>query len=367
MLIKATDFPDLFLEDRPLLDVRAEVEFSKGAFPTAVNIPILNDAERKEIGIIYKEQGSAQAVAAGHEMVSGELKSCRIAEWMAFIESNPQACLYCFRGGQRSRIAAEWLLGRGIEVPLIEGGYKALRRFLIDGTARWADGPELFVVGGKTGTGKTRVLHQFTWHLDLEALASHRGSAFGKRITPQPTQVNFENLVAIELLKLDRARCDKLLVEDESVMIGRSKVPDPLFARMSNASIVVVEDGLQKRVNRIYDEYIIEQLSEYRDQANSPEAAFEAYAQYLLNSLHSISKRLGGSRYTRIRALMEDALDSQQRGDPELHKAWIAELLSHYYDPMYEYQLEKKGNRVRFSGSHEEITSWLTNQGFTAI
>jgi tRNA 2-selenouridine synthase len=367
MLIKAVDYPDLFLEDRPFLDVRAEVEFNKGAFPTAVNIPILNDAEREEIGIIYKQHGSAQAVSAGHKMVSGELKSCRIAQWEEFIRNNPQACLYCFRGGQRSTIAAEWLLESGIDIPRIEGGYKALRRFLIDGTSKWAAGPELYIVGGKTGTGKTRVLHRFKAHLDLEALASHRGSAFGKRLTPQPTQINFENLVAIALLKFNQSGCKQLLVEDESLMIGRSKLPDPLFAKMKNASMIVVDDVLQARVDRIYEEYIIEQWAEYQDQADSPDAAFEAYAGYLLSSLRGISKRLGGTRYKAMKRLMETALDEQQQGEPELHKAWIAELLTHYYDPMYAYQLEKKQHRIQFCGSHDEITDWLYHQGFVFV
>ena len=367
MLIEAKGFPELFLEDRPLLDVRAEVEFSKGAFPLSVNIPILNDSEREQIGIIYKQQGSAQAVSAGHEMVSGELKSSRIAQWEEFIRSNPQVCLYCFRGGQRSRIASEWLLESGIDIPRIEGGYKALRRFLIDGTGKWAATPELYVIGGKTGTGKTRVLQRFKAHLDLEALACHRGSAFGKRLTPQPTQINFENNLAVALLKLNQSQYTRLLVEDESHMIGRSKVPDPLFAKMNDAELIIVEDPLSERVNRIYAEYIIEQCLEYENHSQYQDDAFEMYAAYLLNSLKGISRRLGGTRYAAMRSLMESALREQQQGKPELHKEWITELLINYYDPMYEYQLEKKQQRIIFYGSHEEITDWLCQQGFASV
>jgi tRNA 2-selenouridine synthase len=292
------------------------------------------------------------------------LKSGRIVQWEEFIRNNPQACLYCFRGGQRSKIASEWLSAAGVDIPRIEGGYKALRRYLIDGIGRWTTAPEFIVLGGKTGTGKTRVLQRFKAHLDLEALANHRGSAFGKRLTPQPTQINFENLVAIALLKFNQSGSGQLLVEDESLMIGRSKLPDPLFAKMKSASMIVVEDALQERVDRIYEEYIIDQLAEYQEQAGSPDAAFETYAGYLLDSLRGISKRLGGTRYTAMKRLMETALNEQQQGKPELHKEWIAELLTNYYDPMYEYQLEKKQHRVQFCGSHDEILDWLCQHGF---
>lgn len=364
MLITAKDYPSLFLENRPLLDVRAEIEFSKGAFPAAVNIPILNDSERQQIGTIYKQQGSAVAISAGHKMVSGELKSCRIAQWQEFIRCNPDACLYCFRGGQRSKIASAWLAECGTEIPRIEGGYKALRRFLIAGTERWTAASELYVLGGKTGTGKTSVLGQFKAQLDLEAMACHRGSAFGKRLTPQPTQINFENILAIRLLQLDHSQCHRLLVEDESAMIGRSKVPDPLLDRMNAAELIIIEDTLAERVKRIYAEYILDQWLGYKNNAHSEDAAFEMYSHYLLNSLAGISKRLGGARYTAMKNLMETALQEQRIGTAELHKEWIAELLIHYYDPMYEYQLEKKQHRILFKGAPEEITAWLCQQGF---
>lgn len=364
MLIRAQDYPSLFLENRPLLDVRAEIEFGKGAFPTAVNLPLLNDSERQQIGIIYKQQGSAMAITAGHKMVSGDLKSCRIAQWQEFIRRNPDACLYCFRGGQRSKIATAWLAECGTEIPRIDGGYKALRRFLIAGTERWAAASELYIIGGKTGTGKTRLLHQFNAKVDLEAMACHRGSAFGKRLTPQPTQINFENLLAIRLLQLHHSQSQRLLVEDESALIGRLKVPDPLFARMNAAELIIIEATLAERVNRIHAEYIIDQWFEYKNNAQSEGAAFEMYSRYLLNSLHGISKRLGGTRYAALNSLMESALQQQQTGTAELHKEWIAELLINYYDPMYAYQLEKKQHRIMFKGTHEEIMDWLCQQGF---
>ncbi len=366
MLIGAKDYAQLFLEDRPLLDVRAEIEFRKGAFPTAVNIPILNDSEREQIGIIYKQHGSEQATEAGYQMVSGARKSERIEQWQEFINHHPGAYLYCFRGGQRSKIACEWLAASGLDVARIDGGYKAMRRFLIDGIEDWVAATGLYVLGGKTGTGKTRVLHRFEAQLDLEAMACHRGSAFGKRLIPQPTQINFENILAIRLLKLNHAKYRRLLVEDESNLIGRLKVPAPLFDKMNSAELIIIEDHLKDRVKRIYDEYITEQLAEYKNVHESEDTAFKLYSQSLLSSLQGIAKRLGGARYTALQKLMTEALNKQQQGQAELHKEWITELLTNYYDPMYAYQLESKKPRVIFSGSQEEIIEWLDASGLFA-
>lgn len=365
MLITAAEFPALFLEHRPLLDVRAEVEFNKGSFPAAVNFPILCDPEREKIGIIYKQNGSEAAVKAGYEMISGEVKETRLTQWQTFMQQHPDAALYCFRGGQRSTIAAQWLKESGFEIPKVDGGYKALRRFLIDGTVQWAEHPQLFVVGGKTGTGKTRVLQQFSAQLDLEGLAAHRGSAFGRRVTPQPNQIDFENALAIKLLKHKHKGFKQLLIEDESSLVGRLKVPSALFDRMSQADLFIIEKSLADRVQIIFEEYILEQLQDYQRISESDTQAFDDYAESLLGSLNRISRRLGGVRYKALNDIMETALKEQKDGKPELHKEWIAQLLSHYYDPMYEYQLEKKKHRIQFTGCHEEIITELSQRGFS--
>ena len=122
----------LFLDNIPLIDVRAEVEFSQGAFPSARNFPILNDEERRLVGICYKEDGPEAAEAYGFELVSGASREKRINQWLAFIKENPTAQLYCFRGGKRSQIATQWLSDAGKDVNRIAGGYKSLRRFLLN-------------------------------------------------------------------------------------------------------------------------------------------------------------------------------------------------------------------------------------------
>ena len=122
----------LFLDDTPFLDVRAEIEFEKGTFPTSHNLPILTTEEREQVGLAYQEQGHDEAVALGHELVHGEVRETRINAWREFISENDDAYLYCWRGGMRSALAREWLKDTGVEIPLIRGGYKALRSTLLD-------------------------------------------------------------------------------------------------------------------------------------------------------------------------------------------------------------------------------------------
>ena len=100
----SADYRDIFLNDRPLMDVRAPVEFLKGAFPQALNRPLMNDIERQKVGTCYKQQGQDAAIALGHQLVGGTVKAERIAAWAEFARANPDGYLYCFRGGLRSQI-----------------------------------------------------------------------------------------------------------------------------------------------------------------------------------------------------------------------------------------------------------------------
>ena len=115
----------------PLIDLRAPIEFTKGAFPSSVNIPILNDNQRAQVGIKYKNQGNNAAEKLGFNLLKNE-RNKRVHLWKKFINKNPTAYLYCMRGGKRSQIAKSWLNDEGISVPIIEGGYKALRNTAIE-------------------------------------------------------------------------------------------------------------------------------------------------------------------------------------------------------------------------------------------
>lgn len=170
-------YRQLFLNDTPLMDVRAPVEFSRGSFPNTVNAPLMNDEERHRVGICYKEKGQDEAIKLGHQLVSGDIKAERIAAWKRFALEHPEGYLFCFRGGLRSRLTQQWLKEAGVDYPLVKGGYKALRRFLIDTLDEVVRSATFHIISGRTGTGKTRVLHQLPNPVDLEDLANHRAPA----------------------------------------------------------------------------------------------------------------------------------------------------------------------------------------------
>ena len=157
------------------MDVRAPVEFAKGSFPLAINIPILDDHQRELIGTCYKEEGPEAAVTLGYRLATDDIRTQRLKAWQSFIRQQPKGYLFCFRGGQRSHITQQWLKESGYPYPLIKGGYKALRRFLIDELERSINEIPFIILSGKTGTGKTWLIQQLPYSIDLEGLANHRG------------------------------------------------------------------------------------------------------------------------------------------------------------------------------------------------
>lgn len=355
--IPVSAFADILRNKQPLLDVRAPGEFLRGALPSAQNIPLLNDDERKAIGTRYKEAGQEAAITLGNELVSGENKERRLQQWTSFATENPTAYLYCFRGGLRSRTVQQWLSTEGIDISVIEGGYKALRRFCLNTIEKFSKAEELIVVGGKTGSAKTHLIHEISNSIDLEGRAKHRGSAFGRRIQSQPNQINFENQLAVDILQLDPNRANKTFIEDESRAIGSLSVPITLHAQMSNSPLAIIEESFSSRVTTIVNDYIISNFEEFK--RKRPESAEEEFAEFLLSALSRIKRRLGDDSYTSIKDLMERALLTQDTQEStELHCAWISNLLKHYYDPMYEYQLAKKSHRIVFRGSKSEFLSW---------
>ncbi len=180
----------------------------------------MSDAERAQVGICYKQQGQDAAIKLGHQLVSGELKAQRLAQWAAFARQHPQGYLYCFRGGLRSQTVQRWLREEGIDYPLVIGGYKAMRRFLLEELERSLASASFVLVSGKTGTGKTRVIAHLARAVDLEGLANHRGSSFGQMPTPQPSQIDFENGLSIALLRLLAKSSGPIFLEDEGRLIG---------------------------------------------------------------------------------------------------------------------------------------------------
>lgn len=340
---------NIFLNNTPLLDLRAPIEFSQGAFPNVTNIPLLTDEERELIGTCYKQQGQDKAIALGHQIVSGEVKAQRIAAWKSYFQQNPAAYLYCFRGGMRSHLVQQWLKEAGCDVPLIAGGYKALRRYLISVLEQPV---ELLRISGETGVGKTDLLIDLPHHIDLEGLANHRGSAFGKNVSEQPRQIDFENQLAIALLRNDK---QFNIVEDESHYIGQINIPTVFIQRMRESKVVILTCPLEQRIERIYDDYVFKQQKAFvKDDAENGINNFNAF---LLTALEKIKKRLGGERYRKLESKMQQAL---KENSESLHKLWISDLLEFYYDPMYHFQINKKKELIVFSGDKDEVKGFLT-------
>lgn len=357
------NYHQLFLEDIPLIDVRAPVEFHQGAFPFAQNIPLLSDDERHAIGIRYAEEGQEQAIALGHELVRDDIKEKRIQEWYEFAQDHPNGALYCFRGGLRSKITQQWLYeSTGVVYPRIEGGYKALRRFLINQLDTIMDGFEPFVIGGRTGVGKTLLLQKLHHQIDLEGIYQHRGSSFGYRALPQPAQIDIENTLTIALLKLQHNNVSKLVLEDEAPNIGSRSVPPSIMHAVRQSPLILIEESLASRVDAVFEEYINVALAEFQTIHGDP-LGFEIWASNLRNALDRIQRRLGDQRYNHLTRIMDIAIEEMRdNGESDRHKEWIQQLLQDYYDPMYDYQLERKIDRIIYRGEREGVLEYLRQQ-----
>jgi tRNA 2-selenouridine synthase len=358
-----TDYRDIFLNDHAMMDTRAPVEFHNGAFPGTVNLPLMTDSEREKVGTCYKQQGQQAAIALGHQLVSGETKAERIRAWVDFARAHPDGCLYCFRGGLRSQIVQQWLKTEaGIDYPRVMGGYKAMRGFLIETTDQAVAQCDFVLVGGMTGTGKTDVILELDNSLDLEGHANHRGSSFGRRVSEQPSGIDFENRLAIDVLKKRAKGIDQFVLEDESRLIGRCALPLALHQGMQRYPLVWLEDCLTGRVERILRDYVVNLCAEFV--AAHGEQGFAMFSEHLVQALSRVHKRLGDERYRCILAVMQSALEEQARnGMTDRHRDWIELLLRDYYDPMYAYQYQKKVPRIEFIGERNAVLDYLRERG----
>jgi len=337
------DYAALLRHARPLIDVRSPLEFARGKLPDAVNLPILDNDEREAVGKAYKSHGREAAIALGHRLVADETRASRIRAWVVHANAHPGSVITCWRGGLRSEIAQSWLAEAGIELARVAGGVKALRRFGLEVIARVSKERPFVLVGGRTGSGKTRAVQAAEAHVDLEALANHRGSAFGAHPTPQPPPVTFENALAVALLRV--LADGPLVVEDESRTIGRLAVPQPIYDAMQRAPIAILDVAEDERVENIYREYVLDAVDAER---------------HLPARLERIERRLGGIRYREVAALMGAAFNTPAPADQRpAHHRWIRRLLRYYYDPMYDYQLQGKMDRVAMRGGFSEVTNYL--------
>ncbi|MFK7733469.1 MAG: tRNA 2-selenouridine(34) synthase MnmH [Pseudomonadales bacterium] len=362
--INVADFRHLFLSDKHLMDVRAPVEFAAGAFPNTSNQPILDDAQRHDIGCIYAQSGQEAAIERGLELASPDVRAQRMDAWLSHIQRYPDGYLYCYRGGLRSQTTQQWLREAGVEYPLVEGGYKSLRRFLLSELERLSASSRLTVVAGATAVGKTDLLLAFGQSIDLEGHANHRGSAFGAMFDPQPSQIDFENAVIIDWIKKDAVGSGPILVEAESRLIGRLNLPAQLQQAMSKAPMVQLLASFDDRLQRLRRDYVQFALDHFMVHNEKPSSAWESLQTSIQSSFDRIKKRLGGARHQLLSNLLPEAMQQLRH-----HHDWsgfdeiFSQLLSNYYDKMYDYQLSKQQERITFAGEHNEVLHWLHELG----
>jgi tRNA 2-selenouridine synthase len=336
--------------------VRSEGEFAQGNIPSFVNLPILNNAERAQVGTLYKQEGQDAAITLGHQLVRPN-REARINSWLETGDDsseNQPLILSCWRGGLRSKTAAQWIREQGKPAVTIVGGYKAIRQELLD-ALRPERLPELWVITGLTGSGKTALLNHIAPCfpvLDLENLANHRGSSFGQSLShKQPSQATFENAIGLEFFGRTQL---KYLIEDESINLGSVWLPSSLKSKMNQSLLVYLQSPIEERVHRIFEEYLERPLACGVSAQNLKSS--------LLTSVQALRKKLGGALTQEISVLLESSFLKELPDAKEQHFGWIELLLTRYYDPLYQYGYDKQSEhrKVLFKGDLIECQNWIS-------
>jgi tRNA 2-selenouridine synthase len=297
--------------DSALIDVRSPGEFSHAHIPGAVNIPLFENEERAEVGTLYKQVSRDEAYLKGLEIVGPKMR--HFVEKAREVNPGKTIHIHCWRGGMRSQ-SMGWLFeNSGFEVNTLVGGYKAYRNKVLES---FKQPLPLLVLGGKTGTGKTIMLHGLQevgeQIIDLEGLANHKGSSFGAMgEDPQPSTEHFQNLLFEEIQKLDLNR--RIWIEDESIHIGKVMIPNDFFKQKEKASVIAVEIPTEKRLDHLVEVY----------------AHFDK--EELKAAVERIEKRLGG-------LATKNALEAL---DDENYRK-TAEICLNYYDKTYTFGLKHK-------------------------
>lgn len=313
MIIYIPEFLTL-REKLPVVDVRSEGEFLQGHIPGAINIPILNDTERVEVGTTYKKQGQQEAIRAGFRLVGPRLLD--IVDATQHVGS--EIIVHCWRGGMRSANFCQFVGMAGVKTHQVRGGYKAYRQHAL----RLFERPVRFtVVAGLTGSGKTEMLYALRdageQVIDLEGLAHHKGSVFGGLgQKAQPTTEQFQNELFEQLHALDTSK--RVWIEDESIAIGKIFLPPAFWDSMSASPIILVDVPKDVRIARLVKEY--------------GDTDREGFAL----ALKGITKKLGGQHY-------KEAADRLEQND----MAGAIDIILTYYDKAYGNGLSRKKDRIK--------------------
>jgi tRNA 2-selenouridine synthase len=346
-LQKVISLDDALTLDNPIfIDMRSPSEFANGAIPGAVNLPLLDDVERGEVGTIYKLTGPDAAKQQGLALVSAKLPAL-VASIREHYRTGRTVVVYCWRGGMRSKSVVGILDIMGIPAYQLSGGYKGYRRHVLDTLADFVVKPAVYTLCGSTGVGKTTLLAMLAERgapvIDLEKLANHRGSVFGGVGLGKPaTAQNFDARILRELTRLNDA--PYILVECESKRIGSVYIPEALFAAMNRGPKILAHAAVEIRVTRLIDEYL-DLFSRRHDEIRA--------------SILALGKRLGGDRTQKLLAAFDAG---------EVREV-VRTLLVDYYDPLYGYERADAGDfafavdAADLSRAAARIIEYLNTQG----
>jgi tRNA 2-selenouridine synthase len=295
-----------------LIDARSPAEFALDHLPGAINLPVLDDEQRRLVGTLYKQAGAFEARRLGAVWVARNIAR-HIEVTMQSKPAHWRPLVYCWRGGQRSGSFVLWLRQIGWAAAQLQGGYKAYRQWVVAQLSRLPAHYAWRVIAGPTGSGKTRLLQalaaQGAQVLDLEALAHHRGSILGAWPDgqPQPSQKAFDTALVDALRRFDPAR--PVWVEAESRKIGAVQLPEALHAALQTAPRVVLDVPFAARLALV--------LQDYAWLARDPQALAQRLAALRgLQPNETLARWQQWARWGRLADL-------------------FAELMAQHYDPLY--------------------------------
>ncbi|MBB5516813.1 tRNA 2-selenouridine synthase [Rubricella aquisinus] len=316
-----TNLPDLPFDE--VIDVRSPAEFAEDHIPGAVNLPVLSNEERAEVGTIYVQDSRFRARKIGAALVARNA-AAHLQTYLADKPGGYRPLVYCWRGGQRSGSFALILSQVGWRAETLEGGYQTYRRAVVEQLYHQPFPARIVVLDGNTGTAKTDMLAHLAAQgvqvIDLEGLANHRGSVFGAR-GGQPSQKMFEGYLAQEVVALDPTR--PVVVEAESSKIGALSLPPTLWKAMVDAPRLRLSAPLSARAS-------------YLTRAYADIVADEARLREVLARLVPMHGH-------------EKIHDWQRLAQSGAFEELAAALMAEHYDPRYEKQ------RGRIDGRAEEV------------
>jgi tRNA 2-selenouridine synthase len=317
-----------------VIDVRTSAEYEQGHIVGAINLPLFTNEERKIVGTLYKQTNRQAAILKGLELIGPKLstlveQAIEIKHTNSKSEINSNTFLiHCWRGGMRSASMA-WLLSLyGFKCYTLRGGYKTYRNYVLNS---FSEKKQFIVLGGKTGSGKTLVLHQLAKYgeqiIDLEKLAHHKGSSFGAfGEQKQFTQEQFENELSNALTKVDASKI--CWVEDESRKIGVNVLPENLWEQLRTVQVFYLDVATQARIN-----YLVKEYGKFTKEE-------------LLAATNRIGKRIGGLQLK----VAQQAIETN-----DLKTA--CEISLTYYDKSYQYGLTQRSQTQIRSFAFTEIDS----------